>query len=147
MSEEIMDDYRTFLYPTLIMECAKNEFEYGPKNKVHPFKRYSTIFFVAVAGKIIHEYILETSEEFENDIDRMENIIKDVELFKKILSLTDTVVTQVLSSPDLIKELGKVNNSPHNLFASGIWNDDMKEVIQHYIGFQEKEIDEIKSLI
>ena len=96
---------------------------------------------------MIHEHILETSEEFENDIDRMENIIKDVELFKKILSLTDTVVTQVLSSPDLIKELEKVNNSPHNLFASGIWNDDMKEVIQHYIGFQEKEIDEIKSLI
>ena len=46
-----------------------------------------------------------------------------------------------------LKELGKVNNSPHNLFASGIWNDDMKKVIQHYIGFQEKEISQIKNLI
>tara|TARA_B100000029_G_scaffold386656_1_gene382522 strand:- start:40 stop:1842 length:1803 start_codon:yes stop_codon:yes gene_type:complete len=146
-TEEIMDDYRTFLYPTLIMECAKNEFEYGPKNRIHPFKRYSTIFFVAVTAKIIHEHILETSEEFENDIDRLENIIKKVDLFKKILKVSDNVVSQVLSSPDLQKELLRVNNSPHNLFASGIWNDDMKKVIQHYIGFQEKEINEIKSLI
>ena len=146
-TEDIMDDYRTFLYPTLIMECAKNEFDYGPKNRVHPFKRYSTIFFVAVTGKIIHEYILNATEEFENNIDEIENIIKNVDVFKKILKLSDTVVTQVLSSPDLIKELEKVNNSPHNLFASGIWNDDMKKVIQHYIGFQEKEIREIKDLI
>jgi len=55
-----MDDYRIFLFPTLIMECAKNELEYGPKNKTHPYKRYSTIFFVGVTGKIIHEYILVT---------------------------------------------------------------------------------------
>tara|TARA_Y100000588_G_scaffold296566_1_gene317067 strand:+ start:864 stop:2669 length:1806 start_codon:yes stop_codon:yes gene_type:complete len=145
-TEEIIDDYRIFLYPNLIMECAKNEFGYGPKHK-GVYKRYSTIFFVAVAGKIIHEYILDASEEFENDIDELENIIRNVETFKKILKLSDIVVSQVLSSPDLIKELEKVNNSPHNLFASGIWNDDMKKVIQHYIGFQEKEINEIKSLI
>ena len=90
---------------------------------------------------------MNATEEFENNIDEIENIIKNVDVFKKILKLSDTVVTQVLSSPDLIKELEKVNNSPHNLFASGIWNDDMKKVIQHYIGFQEKEIREIKDLI
>ena len=146
-TEELIEDYRTFLYPTLIMECAKNEFEYGPKNKSHPFKRYSTIFFVAVSGKIIHEYIFDTPNEFDNDIDKLEGIIKNVDLFKRILKLADVVVTQVLSSPDLERELKRVNNSPHNLFASGIWNDEMKKVIQHYITFQNKEIDEIKSLI
>ena len=70
-----------------------------------------------------------------------------MDLFKRILKLADVVVTQVLSSPDLERELKRVNNSPHNLFASGIWNDEMKKVIQHYITFQNKEIDEIKSLI
>ena len=145
-TEDKIEDYRTFLYPYLISECAKNEFGYGPKHKGEQ-KRYSTIFFVAVTGKIIHEYFLEASDEFENDINELEIIIKNVDLFKRILKLADTVVTQVLSSPDLGKELKKVNNSPHNLFANGIWNDDMKTVIAHYIVLQNKEINEIKNLI
>ena len=91
--------------------------------------------------------LIDTPNEFDNDIDKLEGIIKNVDLFKRILKLADVVVTQVLSSPDLERELKRVNNSPHNLFASGIWNDDMKKVIQHYIGFQEKEIREIKDLI
>tara|TARA_B110000014_G_scaffold245807_1_gene218036 strand:+ start:194 stop:2008 length:1815 start_codon:yes stop_codon:yes gene_type:complete len=146
-TEEMIEDYRTFLYPTLIMECAKNEFEYGPKNKVHPFKRYSTVFFVAVTGKIIHEHILETLDDFDNDIDKLENIIKDVNLFKRILKLTDNIVTQVLASSNLDDELKKVNNSPHNLFASGIWNESMRKVIEHFIQWNQNEINEIKNLI
>ena len=139
-----MDDYRTFLYPTLIMECAKNELGYGPKNKTHPYKRYSTIFFVGVTGKIIHEYILETKDDFDNDISELESLIKNVTLFKRILRLTDNIVNQVLASPDLGKELEKVNNSPHNLFSKSIYNYDMKKVIEHYISLESAEISDIK---
>ena len=109
-TDELIDDYRIFLFPTLMMECAKNELEYGPKNKTHPYKRYSTIFFVGVTGKIIHEYILETKDDFDNDISKLENMIRNVTLFKRILRLTDKIVDQVLASPDLGKELEKVNN-------------------------------------
>ena len=143
-TDELMDDYRIFLFPTLMMECAKNELEYGPKNKTHPYKRYSTIFFVGVAGKIIHEYILETKDDFDNDVSELESLMKNVTLFKKILRLTDKVVDQVLASPDLGKELEKVNNSPHNLFSKSIYNYDMKKVIEHYISLESDEITNIK---
>jgi len=146
-TDELMDDYRIFLFPTLIMECAKNELGYGPKNKTHPYKRYSTIFFVGVTGKIIHEYILETKDDFDNDISELESLMKNVTLFKRILRLTDKVVDQVLASPDLGKELVKVNNSPHNLFSKSIYNYDMKKVIEHYISLKSDEIDYIKKTI
>ena len=143
-TDELMDDYRIFLFPTLIMECAKNEFEYGPKNKTHPYKRYSTIFFVGVTGKIIHEYILETKDDFDNDISELESLIKNVTVFKRILRLTDKIVDQVLASPNLTEELVKVNNSPHNLFSKSIYNYDMKKVIEHYISLESTEISNIK---
>ncbi len=143
-TDELMDDYRIFLFPTLIMECAKNEFEYGPKNKTHPYKRYSTIFFVGVTGKIIHKYILETKDDFDNDISELESLIKNVTLFKRILRLTDKIVDQVLASPNLTEELAKVNNSPHNLFSKSIYNYDMKKVIEHYISLESAEISDIK---
>ena len=143
-TDELMDDYRIFLFPTLIMEYAKNELEYGPKNKTHPYKRYSTIFFVGVTGKIIHEYILETKDDFDNDISELESLIKNVTLFKRILRLTDKIVNQVLASPNLTEELVKVNNSPHNLFSKSIYNYDMKKVIEHYISLESAEISDIK---
>ena len=143
-TDEFMDDYRVFLYPTLIMECAKNELEYGPKNKTHPYKRYSTIFFVGVTGKIIHKYILETKDDFDNDISELETLIKNVTLFKRILRLTDKIVDQVLVSPNLIDELEKVNHSPHNLFSKSIYNYDMQKVIEHYISLESAEISNIK---
>ena len=143
-TDELMDDYRIFLFPTLIMECAKNELEYGPKNKTHPYKRYSTIFFVGVTGKIIHEYILETKDDFDNDISELESLIKNVTVFKRILRLTDKIVDQVLASPNLTEELVKVNNSPHNLFSKSIYNYDMKKVIEHYISLESAEISDIK---
>ena len=143
-TDELIDDYRIFLFPTLMMECAKNELEYGPKNKTHPYKRYSTIFFVGVAGKIIHEYILETKDDFDNDISELESLMKNVPLFKRILKLTDKIVDQVLASPDLGKELEKVNNSPHNLFSKSIYNYDMKKVIEHYISLESEDISDIK---
>ena len=145
--DELKDDYRFFLFPTLIRECAKNEFDYGPKNKTHPFKRYSTLLFVAVTGKLVHEHILETKEEFNDDIDNLENIMKDVGLFKRILKLTDKVVTQTLDSTNVKKELAKVNESPHNLFSKSIYSYDMKEVIEHYISLESDEIDYIKKTI
>ena len=146
-TDELMDDYRIFLFPTLIMECAKNELEYGPKNKTHPYKRYSTIFFVGVTGKIIHEYILETKDDFDNDISELESLIKNVTVFKRILRLTDKIVDQVLASPNLTEELVKVNNSPHNLFSKSIYNYDMKKVIEHYISLESAEISDIKKTI
>ena len=146
-TDELMDDYRIFLFPTLIMECAKNELEYGPKNKTHPYKRYSTIFFVGVTGKIIHEYILETKDDFDNDISELESLIKNVTLFKRILRLTDKIVDQVLASPNLTEELAKVNNSPHNLFSKSIYNYDMKKVIEHYISLESAEISDIKETL
>ncbi len=146
-TDELMDDYRTFLFPFLIMECAKNELEYGPKNKTHPYKRYSTIFFVGVTGKIIHEYILKTKDDFDNDISELESLIRNVTLFKRILRLTDKIVDQVLASPDLGKELEKVNNSPHNLFSKSIYNYDMKKVIEHYISLESDEMNYIKKTI
>ena len=142
--DELKDDFRFFLFPTLIRECAKNEFDYGPKNKTHPFKRYSTLLFVAVTGKLVHEYILKTKEDFNDDIDNLENIMKDVGLFKRILKLTDKVVTQTLDSTNVKKELAKVNESPHNLFSKSIYSYDMKEVIEHYINLESDEIDYIK---
>jgi len=126
------------------MECAKNELEYGPKNKTHPYKRYSTIFFVGVTGKIIHKYILETKDDFDNDISELETLIKNVTLFKRILRLTDKIVDQVLVSPNLIDELEKVNHSPHNLFSKSIYNYDMQKVIEHYISLESAEISNIK---
>ena len=146
-TDELMDDYRIFLFPTLIMECAKNELEYGPKNKTHPYKRYSTIFFVGVTGKIIHEYILETKDDFDNDISELESLIKNVTVFKRILRLTDKIVDQVLASPNLTEELVKVNNSPHNLFSKSIYNYDMKKVIEHYISLESDELGYIKKTI
>ena len=59
----------------------------------------------------------------------------------------DKIVDQVLDSPDLGKELEKVNKSPHNLFAKSIYNYDMKEVIEHYISLESDEIDYIKKTI
>ena len=102
---------------------------------------------MGVAGKIIHEYILETKDDFDNDISELESLMKNVTLFKKILRLTDKVVDQVLASPDLGKELVKVNNSPHNLFSKSIYNYDMKKVIEHYISLKSDEIDYIKKTI
>ena len=81
--KNLNEDYRDFLFPTLIMECAKNELEYGPKNKTHPYKRYSTIFFVGVTGKIIHEYILETKDDFDNDICKLESLIQKCYIIQK----------------------------------------------------------------
>ena len=143
-TDELMDDYRIFLFPTLIMEFSKNELGYGERTKIRPYKRYATIFFVAVVGKIIHEYILETKDEFDNDISELESLIKNVTLSKRILRLTDKIVDQVLDSPDLGKELEKVNKSPHNLFAKSIYNYDMKKVIEHYISLESAEISDIK---
>ena len=145
-TEELMDDYRVFLFPTLIMECAKNELEYGPKYKTD-FKRYSTLFFVGVTGKIIHEYILETKDDFDNDISKLESMIRNVPLFKRILRLTDKIVDQVLTSHDCEKELDKVNKSKHNLFSQSIYNDEMKKVIEHYISLESDETDYIKKTI
>ena len=139
-----MDDYRIFLYPTLIMEFSKNELGYGERTEKRPYKRYATIFFVAVVGKIIHEYILKTKDEFDNDISELESLIKNTTLFKRILRLTDKIVDQVLDSPDLGKELEKVNKSPHNLFAQSIYSYDMHKVIEHYISLESDEITNIK---
>ena len=146
-TDELMDDYRIFLFPTLIMEFSKNELGYGERTKTRPYKRYATIFFVAVVGKIIHEYILETKDEFDNDISELESLIKNVTLSKRILRLTDKIVDQVLDSPDLGKELEKVNKSPHNLFAKSIYNYDMQKVIEHYISLESDEISDIKKTI
>jgi len=140
------DNYRLFLFPALIMEFAKNELDYGPKYKTQ-FKRYSTLFFVGVAGKIIHEYILETKDDFDNDIYRLENLMTNVPSFKRILRLTDRIVTQVLASRDLVNELKRVNNSPHNLFSQRIYSDEMKQVIEHYISLESAEISDIKETI
>ena len=74
-------------------------------------------------------------------------MIGNVPLFKRILRLTDKIVDQVLASPDLGKELEKVNNSPHNLFSKSIYNYDMKKVIEHYISLESSEIEQIKSII
>ena len=104
-------------------------------------------FFVGVVGKIIHEYILETKDDFDNDISKLEKLIGNVTLFKRILRLTDKIVDQVLASRDLEKELEKVNNSPHNLFSKSIYNYDMKKVIEHYISLESSEIEQIKSII
>ena len=144
--DELKDDYRYFLFATLIRECAKSEFDYGPKHK-HPFKRYATLLFLAVTGKLVHEHILKTKEEFIDDIDKLESLMKDTGLFKKILGLANKVVTQFLRSSDVTKELGKVNNSPHNLFSKSIYNDEMKKVIEHYISLESDEIDYIKKTI
>ena len=74
-------------------------------------------------------------------------MIRNVTLFKRILRLTDKIVDQVLDSPDLVKELKKANNSPHNLFSQRIYNDEMKQVIEHYISLESDEIDYIKKTI
>jgi hypothetical protein len=74
-------------------------------------------------------------------------MIRNVTLFKRILRLTDKIVDQVLASPDLGKELEKVNNSPHNLFSKSIYNYEMKKVIEHYISLESEEIDIIKKTI
>ena len=102
---------------------------------------------MAVTGKLVHEHILKTKEEFIDDIDKLESLMKDTGLFKKILGLANKVVTQFLRSSDVTKELGKVNNSPHNLFSKSIYNDEMKKVIEHYISLESDEINYIKKTI
>ena len=73
--------------------------------------------------------------------------MKDIGLFKRILKITDKIVTQTLDSTNVKKELAKVNESPHNLFSKSIYNYDMKEVIEHYISLESDEIDYIKKTI
>ena len=81
------------------------------RTKTHPYKRYSTIFFVGVVlEKLFMNTSLETKDDFDNDISELESLIKNVTLFKRILRLTDKIVDQVLASPEFNgTELEKVN--------------------------------------
>lgn len=145
-NDELKDDYRFFLFPTLIREYSKKEFSYGPKNKSHKTKRYATLLFVAVYAKLLNEKILEVKGNYKNNIIKLESVFRNFETNHKVMSLTDSIVSNFLSDYLVNQEISKAN-SPHNFFSQNVYNEKMLDVLEQKMDSQEIEICKIKECI
>ena len=107
----------------MIREYAKNKLEYDRKNTQHRNKRYAQSLFVAVTGRIIHKNILEKNEDFKNDINELEKIVQNFGLCKKILIVSDKVVTKFLEDSAVEAKIEE-SNTAHNFFSNQVYGSD-----------------------
>ena len=145
-NDELECDFRYFLFPHLIREYAKNKLEYDRKNTQHRNKRYAQSLFVAVTGRIIHKNILEKNEDFKNDINELEKIVQNFGLCKKILIVSDKVVTKFLEDSAVEAKIEE-SNTAHNFFSNQVYGSDMLKIIDRKIRQERNEIDYIKKTI
>ena len=130
----------------MIREYAKNKLEYDRKNTQHRNKRYAQSLFVAVTGRIIHKNILEKNEDFKNDINELEKIVQNFGLCKKILIVSDKVVTKFLEDSAVEAKIEE-SNTAHNFFSNQVYGSDMLKIIDRKIRQERNEIDYIKKTI
>ncbi len=132
------------LYPYLVKEFAKKSLKYG-KQGCHKTKRYATLFFVAVYFRILHKKILESKDDFKDDIRKLEPIFRSFKLNSRILKLTDVIVTKFLEDTVVDDEID-LANTKHNFFSQHVWNNTMLRVIDKKIRHEEDEILALKKL-
>ena len=130
----------------MIREYAKNELEYDRKNTQHRNKRYAQSLFVAVTARIIHKNILEKNEDFKNDINELEKIVQNFGLCKKILIVSDKVVTKFLEDSAVEAKIEE-SNTAHNFFSNQVYGSDMLKIIDRKIRQEQNEIDYIRKTI
>ena len=145
-NDELECDFRYFLFPHLIREYAKNELEYDRKNTQHKNKRYAQSLFVATTARIIHKNILEKNDDFKNDINQLEKIMQNFGLCKKILMVTNKVVTKFLEDSAVEAKIEE-SNTAHNFFSNQVYGNDMLKIIDRKIRQEQNEIDFIKKTI
>ena len=145
-NDELECDFRYFLFTHLIREYAKNELEYDRKNTQHRNKRYAQSLFVAVTARIIHKNILEKNEDFKNDINELEKIVQNFGLCKKILIVSDKVVTKFLEDSAVEAKIEE-SNTAHNFFSNQVYGSDMLKIIDRKIRQEQNEIDYIRKTI
>ena len=145
-NDELECDYRYFLFPHLIREYAKNELEYDRKNTQHKNKRYAQSLFVAVTARIIHKNILEKNDDFKSDVKELETIMQNFGLCKKILIVSDKVVTKFLEDSAVEAKIEE-SNTAHNFFSNQVYGNDMLKIIDRKIRQEQNEIDYIKKTI
>ena len=143
-NDNLKDDYRILLYPYLVKEFAKKSLMYG-KQGGHKTKRYATLFFVAVYFRILHKKILESGEDFKEDVRKLEPIFRSFKLNSRILKLTDVIVTKFLEDTVVDDEI-ELANTKHNFFSQHVWNNTMLRVIDKKIRHEEEEILALKKL-
>ncbi|MEK0321364.1 MAG: AIPR family protein [Nitrosopumilus sp.] len=143
-NDNLKDDYRILLYPYLVKEFAKKSLMYG-KQGGHKTKRYATLFFVAVYFRILHKKILESGEDFKEDVRKLEPIFRSFKLNSRILKLTDVIVTKFLEDTVVDDEI-ELANTKHNFFSQHVWNTTMLRVIDKKIRHEEEEILALKKL-
>jgi len=144
-NEDLRDDYRLLLYPYLVKEYAKKALRYGKKGG-HKTKRYATLFFVAVYFRLLHENILLTKGDFKEHITMLETIFKSTKLNRRILKLTDVIVTKFLEDT-LVDDEIELANTKHNFFSQHIWKDTMKRIINKKIKQEEQEVESCKKIV
>ena len=144
-NEDLKDDYRLLLYPYLVKEYAKKALKYGKKGG-HKTKRYATLFFVAVYFRLLHENILLTKGDFKEHITMLETIFKSTKLNRRILKLTDVIVTKFLEDT-LVDDEIELANTKHNFFSQHIWKDTMKRIINKKIKQEEQEVESCKKIV
>ena len=145
-NDELECDFRYFLFPHLIREYAKNELEYDRKNIQHRNKRYAQSLFVAVTARIIHKNILAKNDDFKNDINELEKIMQNFGLCKKILLVTDKIVTKFLEDSAVEAKIEE-SNTAHNFFSNQVYGSDMLKIIDRKIRQEQNEIDFIKKTV
>ena len=139
-------DYRYFLFPHLIREYAKNELGYDRKNTQNKNKRYAQSLFVAVTARIIHKNILDENDDFKNNIDELEKIIQNFGLSKKILIVTDKVITKFLEDSAVEAKIEE-SNTAHNFFSNQVYGNDMLKIIDRKIKQESQEMEFIKKTL
>ena len=101
---------------------------------------------MAVTGRIIHKNILEKNEDFKNDINELEKIVQNFGLCKKILIVSDKVVTKFLEDSAVEAKIEE-SNTAHNFFSNQVYGHDMLKIIDRKIRQEQNEIDYIKKTI
>jgi hypothetical protein len=124
----------------------QNEINYVRKNTQHKNKRYAQSLFVAVTARIIHKNILEKNDDFKSDVKELETIMQNFGLCKKILVITDKVVTKFLEDSAVEAKIEE-SNTAHNFFSNQVYGNDMLKIIDRKIRQEQNEINYVRKII
>ena len=83
---------------------------------------------------------------FKNDINELEKIVQNFGLCKKILIVSDKVVTKFLEDSAVEAKIEE-SNTAHNFFSNQVYGNDMLKIIDRKIRQEQNEIDYIKKTI
>ena len=101
---------------------------------------------MAITARIIHKNILDENDDFKNNINELEKIIQNFGLSKKILIVTDKVITKFLEDSAVEAKIEE-SNTAHNFFSNQVYGNDMLKIIDRKIKQESQEIEFIKKTL